>query len=56
MDTYQNQLRALTTMIDRLLPIETQLEQKLTACEYHNNYQVINYLHASRLCLLFFIA
>jgi hypothetical protein len=40
MDTYQTQLRTLSTMIDNLLPIETQIEQKLTAFEYHNNYHV----------------
>jgi hypothetical protein len=42
MDTYQTQLRTLSTMIDNLLPIETQIEQKLTTIEYMNNYQVIN--------------
>ncbi len=40
MDTYQTQLRTLSTMIDNLLPIEIQIEQKLTAFEYNNNYQV----------------
>ncbi len=40
MDTYQTQLRTLSTMIDNLLPIETQIEQKLSAFEYHNNYHV----------------
>jgi hypothetical protein len=40
MDTYQTQLRTLATMIDNLLPIETQIEQKLTAFELNNNYQV----------------
>ena len=27
-------------MIDNLMPIENQIEQKLTALEYPNNYQV----------------
>lgn len=40
MDTYQNQLRTLSNMIDNLMPIENQIEQKLTALEYPNNYQV----------------
>jgi hypothetical protein len=40
MDTYQTQLRTLSTMIDNLLPIETQIEQKLSAFEYHNNSQI----------------
>ncbi|CAF1273357.1 unnamed protein product [Rotaria sp. Silwood1] len=40
MDTYQTQLRTLLTIVDNLLPIETQIEQKLTACEYNNNYQI----------------
>jgi hypothetical protein len=40
MDTYQTQLRTLATMIDNLLPIETQIEQKLTTFELNNNYQV----------------
>ena len=40
MDTYQTQLRTLSTMINSLLPIETQIEEKLTAYEYNNNYQV----------------
>jgi hypothetical protein len=52
MDTYQTQLRTLSKMIDSLLPIETQIEQKLTACEYNSNYQVIN-THVSRLFILF---
>ncbi len=43
MDTYQTQLRSLSTMIDNLLPIETQIEQKLSAFEYHNNYHVRNF-------------
>ncbi|CAM4802196.1 unnamed protein product [Rotaria magnacalcarata] len=40
MDTYQTQLRTLLTIVESLLPIETQIEQKLTACEYNNNYSV----------------
>jgi hypothetical protein len=40
MDTYQTQLHTLSTMINNLLPIETQIEQKLTSFEYNNNYQV----------------
>ncbi|CAF1366901.1 unnamed protein product [Adineta steineri] len=40
MDTYQTQLRTLSKMIDNLIPIETQIEQKLTTYEYNNNYQV----------------
>ncbi|CAF4268512.1 unnamed protein product, partial [Rotaria sp. Silwood2] len=40
MDTYQTQLRTLLTITDSILPIETQIEQKLTACEYNNNYQI----------------
>lgn len=40
MDVYQTQLRTLGKLIDNLIPIETQLEQKLTACEYNGNYQV----------------
>jgi hypothetical protein len=40
MDTYQTQLRTVSTMVDNLIPIETQIEQKLTICEYNNNYQV----------------
>ncbi|CAF1547653.1 unnamed protein product [Adineta ricciae] len=40
MDTYQSQLRTLSKMIDNLIPIETQIEQKLTSCEYNNNYQM----------------
>lgn len=35
MDTYQNQLRQLSNIIDNLLPIETQIEQKLTAFDYN---------------------
>ncbi|CAF1061378.1 unnamed protein product [Adineta ricciae] len=40
MDTYQSQLRTLSKMIENLIPIETQIEQKLTSCEYNNNYQM----------------
>ncbi|CAF0732521.1 unnamed protein product [Rotaria sordida] len=40
MDTYQTQLRTLLRIVDSMLPIETQIEQKLTACEYNNNYQI----------------
>ncbi|UJR37883.1 hypothetical protein I4U23_030573 [Adineta vaga] len=40
MDTYQSQLRTLSKLIDNLIPIETQIEQKLTSCEYNNNYQI----------------
>ena len=39
-ETYQNQLRALATMIDSLIPLERQIEQKLDTYEYNNNYQV----------------
>lgn len=41
MDTYQTQLRALAVMIDNLLPIEIQIEQKINTFEFYNNYQVI---------------
>ena len=37
MDSYQNQLRSLLTMIDNLLPIENHIEQKLTSIDYPVN-------------------
>lgn len=39
-EIYQNQLRTLAKMIDSLLPVERQIEQKLNAMEYNNNDQV----------------
>lgn len=39
-ETYQNQLRALAKMIDSLIPLERQIEQKLDTYEYNNNYQL----------------
>ncbi len=37
MDSYQIQLRTLSTMIDSLLPIEYHIELKLTSADYPVN-------------------
>lgn len=44
MDTYQTQLRTLSNIIDSLLPIENQIEQKLSTIEYSNHYQVCQHM------------
>ena len=50
MDTYQTQLRTLSNIIDSLLPIENQIEQKLSMLEYSNHYQVSN--HSTELFII----